>query len=129
MARFTQAGATPTTIDVILRQFSMRPYVPGVSHRTAGGARMNYIVGTRARSASLTLMVTTATEHDQWWSFFYSAKMANTRFTFVKDPIYRPSDTWSAFFISEPEIQEIQSPFGRIVGEISVDIEDVPVAL
>lgn len=129
MASFTHGSATPTTIDVILREFSMKPFVPGPSHRTAGGARLNYIVGTRVRAASLTLMVTTATEHDQWWSFFYSAKLANTRFTFVKDPIYRPSDTWSAFFVSEPEIQEIQFPFGRIVGEITVEIEDAPVAL
>jgi hypothetical protein len=128
-ARFTHAGATPTTLDVILRGMSESESYPGPMHRTAGGARLNYVVGVRIRAASLTLLFITAAEKAAFQSFYRTMKSANTRGTFVADATNYGSDTWSFFFTSEPSYERTQMPGARIYDTVSIDIEDQPVAL
>ena len=129
MARFTHASATPATLDVILRGFEESEDIPQASHRTAGGARLKYIVGTRIRKATLTLLLTSATEKANFQSFYRTATNANTRFTFIREPTYYGSDTWSAFFTSAPSYSHTQMPGSRILEELTCEIEDAPVAL
>ena len=127
MATFSHASATPNPLTVILRGISIGEQIPKLDHQTDYGTLSRYIVGTRFRTAKLTLLVTTKTEHDNFLSFYRSAMLANTRFTFIADPTNAPSDTWSAFFMSEPEFERRMHP--GILGEFTVEIQDVAVTL
>lgn len=128
-ARLSHASATPATLDVILRGMSESENIPGAMHRTAGGARLNYIVGTRIRSATLTLAFITAAEKAQFQSFVRTMKAANTRGTFVADTVNFPSDTWSFFITADPEWDRRQMPGNRLYDECTLKIEDQPVLL
>jgi hypothetical protein len=127
-ARFVHGSATPSTFDLILREYDVQETAPTRTHRTDYGNRIGtYVLGTRTRTASIELMVRTATEYDNFWSFFRTATDANTRFTFIPDAVNDPTDSWSAFFASEPKFsRDPNVPGGgsRKTGTISVDIED-----
>jgi hypothetical protein len=128
-ARLTHASATPATLDLILRGMSETESCPGPMHRTAGGARLNYIVGVRIRAASLTFLLTTIADKQAFQSFYRTMKNANTRGTFVADATNYGTDTWSFFFTSEPSYERTQMPGARIYDTVSIDIEDQTVAL
>lgn len=128
-ARLFHASATPTSVDLILRQMQEGEDIPGPMHRTAGGQRLNYVVGTRIRNASLTFALVTMTEKNNFQSFLRSMKLANTRGTFTVDTTNHASDTWSFFFTSAPKYDRRQMPGARIYDEVTIEIEDAPIAL
>jgi hypothetical protein len=127
-ARFLHGSAVPSTLDIILREMEVEEDAPVQRHRTDYGNIIGtYVLGKRTRSASLELMVTTQTEYNNFWSFYRTAVNANTRFTFIADTTNDPSDSWSAFFISEPKFQrdpDVPGSGSRKAGTISVDIQD-----
>lgn len=128
MARFSHASGTPTTLDLQLHEMSTEDVVPKTQHRTPMGTLLRYVHGTRYRRASLTLMLRTSTEHDNFLSFYRSVSLLNTRFTFVADLTNYPSDTWSAYFVDDPVFDRVQAG-ARIVGAVRVTIEDAPANL
>jgi hypothetical protein len=123
-ARFIHASATPASLDLSLREMTVEDVVPTLTHETDYGTVLRYVIGTKLRRAKLKLMVTTPTEHDQFWSFYRSATSANSRFTFIADATNFASDTWSAYFMSVPEFTREQMPGARILGTIEVEIQD-----
>jgi hypothetical protein len=129
-ARLSHASATPTVLDLTLRSMSTDPIVPIQEHLTDYGVRLRYVLGVRYRTASLELYVKTATEHDNFLSFYRTVTNANTRFTFIADTTNFGSDTWSAFFTSTPTFdRDDRVGGGRLAGTIKVDIADAPVTL
>lgn len=127
--RFSHASATPSSIDLPLIEMSMEPAVPKKQHQTDYGVILQYIIGVSVRKGSLTVMVTTPTEHSNFLAFYKTASNANSRFTFVADQTNFPSDTFSAYFTSEPKFEYRRMPAGRIVATFRVDIQDAPVTL
>jgi hypothetical protein len=129
-ARLSHGSATPTVLDLTLRSMSTDPIVPIQEHLTDYGVRLRYVLGVRYRTASLELYVKTATEHDNFLSFYRTVTNANTRFTFIADTTNFGSDTWSAFFTSTPTFdRDDRVGGGRLAGTIKVDIADAPVTL
>jgi len=128
-AHFSHASATPTTLDLSLREMTVEDVVPTLDHQTDYGVVLTYVIGVRYRKASLTLMVITPAQHDQFWSFYRSVINANTRFTFTADHTNFSGDQWSAKFASVPQFDRLQVPGARIVGDIQVEIQDVAVSL
>jgi hypothetical protein len=129
-ARFSHASATPSVLDLNIRSMSTDENVPTQEHTTDYGVRLRYVLGVRFRTASIELYVKTATEHDQFWTFYRTVTNANTRFTFIADTTNFGSDTWSAFFTSTPSFDRDKRVGGaRNAGTIKVDIADAPVTL
>jgi hypothetical protein len=129
-ARLSHASATPSVLDLTLMEMSVEENVPTQEHLTDYGTRLRYVLGVRYRTATLEFYVKTATEHDQFWSFYRTVTNANTRFTFIADATNFGSDTWSAFFISTPTYDQDRRVGGpRRAGTIKVDIADAPVTL
>lgn len=130
-ARLMHASATPATLDLILRDMNVEEIVPTQDHQTDYGVILRYVIGVRYRMASLEFMVTTAAEHDAFWSFYRTATNANTRFTFIADAVNFPADSWSAFFTSSPPQFDRDKRVGgsRILGTIKVKIQDAAVNL
>lgn len=128
-ARFLHASASPNTLDLALIGMMVEPSAPKRQHQTDSGTILQYVIGVYVRKASIEVMVTTPTEHANFLSFYRTATNANTRFTFIPDATNFPSDTWSAFFVSEPRLEYRRMPAGRIVATFHVDIQDAPVSL
>jgi hypothetical protein len=129
MARLICAAATPNTLDLGLREIELADDVPGPQHRTAGRAILEYVIGVSVRSAKVTLILLSLTEKDNFRSFYRTTKAANTRWTFIPDAVYHPTDVWSVKFTSNPSYAPKKLPSGRICWEVSFDIEDAPVTL
>lgn len=128
MARLAHASATPTTLDLQLHEFEVEDICRTTDHKTAGGATLRYVVGTRIRRGSCLFILRTATEHDQFWTFYRTVTAVNTRFTFTADFVNYVGDPWSAFFVSFPRFERYRVGT-RIAGGLRVEIEDAPVAL
>jgi hypothetical protein len=129
-ARFVHGSATPSTVDIVIRDIEIEELVPTRRHSTDYGVILSYVIGVRYRKASLELMCRTTTEYQNFLNFYRTATNANTRFTFIADTTNHPTDTWSAFFVSEPKFdRETRIGGERIVGTFSVDIQDAPVTL
>lgn len=132
-ARFTHGSATPTVLDIILKEMDVEEDAPTRTHYTDYGNMVGrYILGKRTRRASLELWVSTKTEYDNFWSFYRTSLNANTRFTFVVETTNDASDVWSALWSSTPKFSRDQNVPGsgnRKAGTISIDIEDQTVNL
>ena len=127
-ARLSHASGTPTILTLQLHEMDVEEAARTTDHKTAGGAVLRYVVGTRVRRATCLFMLRTAAEHDTFWTFYRSVMAVNTRFTFTADIVNYPGDTWSALFVSFPQFTRIRMGT-RIVGGMRVEIEDLPVAL
>jgi hypothetical protein len=129
-ARLSHASGTPSVLDLTLLEMSVDELVPTQEHMTDYGTRLRYVLGVRYRTATLEFFVKSATEHDQFWTFYRTVTNANTRFTFIADATNFGSDTWSAYFTSTPSFDRDRRIGGaRIAGTIKVDIADAPVTL
>jgi hypothetical protein len=129
-ARLSHASATPSVLDLTLMEMSVDEQVPTQEHLTDYGTRLRYVLGVRYRTATLEFYVKSATEHDQFWTFYRTATNANTRFTFIADTTNFGSDVWSAYFTSTPSFDQDKRIGGaRRAGTIKVDIADAPVTL
>lgn len=129
-ARLSHGAATPSSLDLTLIEMSVDRIVPAKDNRTEYGTILRYIIGVKYRTASLTFYIKSATEHDQFWTFYDSVMAANTRATFVADATNFPSDVWSILFTSTPTFDRDRRIGGaRIAGELSVDVQDVPSTL
>jgi hypothetical protein len=129
-ARLSHGSATPSTLDLTLMEMQVEEIVPTQDHQTDYGTVLRYVLGVRYRKASLEFYVKSATEHDQFWSFYRTATNANTRFQFIADATNFGSDSWSAFFVSTPKFDRDRRIGGaRIAGTIKVDIQDAPASL
>lgn len=128
-ARFAHASATPPSVDLILDDISIDEIVPKHTDQTAYGVVLRYLLGVRYRRADLDILAITLADRDAFLSFYRTATRANTRFTFTADYVNHPTDTWSAFFMSEPSYKPRKLPNGRVAGTFSVTIQDQPVTL
>jgi hypothetical protein len=129
-ARLSHASATPSVLDLTLMEMSVDEQVPTQEHLTDYGTRLRYVLGVRYRTATLEFYVKSATEHDQFWTFYRTVTNANTRFTFIADTTNFGSDVWSAYFTSTPSFDQDKRIGGpRRAGTIKVDIADAPVTL
>jgi hypothetical protein len=129
-ARLSHGSGTPSTLDLTLIEMEVGEIVPTQTHKTDYGTILRYVLGVRYRTASLEFYIKSATEHDQFWTFYRTVTNANTRFLFIADATNFPGDQWSAFFVSDPKFSRDRRIGGaRIAGTVSVDIVDAPVAL
>lgn len=128
-ARLAHASGTPTTLDLQLCEQTEIPEVLKTEHRTASGQRLRYIRGDRVRQSQCVFALKTATEYDNFYSFFETVEEVNTRFTFTPDFTNFPSRTYTAFFLGQPSFERVRVPGARIMGFVTVTIEDQPVAL
>ena len=129
MATLAHGAATPAVLTIGLFEMSEGDICPGAMHRTAGGALLTYVVGTHARTADLTFILLTQTEKNNFQSFYHTSKLANTPFTFIADPVYHPTDTWTAKWTSEPKYDRRKMPAGRVYDTVTIGIQDQAVAL
>lgn len=127
-ARFSHASGTPTSLDLQLHELSTTDVVPKTQHKTPTGTALRYVHGTKYRRGELVLFVKTATERDNFLSFHRSVSSVNTRFTFIADVTNFASDTWSAFFVTDPVFERYRAG-SRIVEAVRVVIEDAPSSL
>ncbi len=128
-ARLAHASATPTSLDLQLHELTEIELVPMTQHKTPTGTVIGrYIHGVRARRAQLTLMLRTTDEYNNFVSFYRTTQNANTRFTFTPDITNFPSDTRSAYFVSDPQFTRWRHG-AKVAGAVSVVIEDAPVSL
>jgi len=128
-ARFQHAGATPSSVDLILDDIAIDEIVPDHTDQTKYGTVLRYIVGVRYRRADLDLLAISITDRDNFFAFYRTAMRANTRFTFTPDYVNHPTDTWSAFFMSEPSYKPRKLPNARVFGSFSVTIQDAPTVI
>lgn len=127
-ARFAHASATPTSIDLALHELRTTDVLPKTQHKTPTGTALRYVHGTRYRRGELMLFVLSVTERDNFLSFHRTVSNVNTRFTFTADITNHASDTWSAFFVTDPVFERYRMG-ARIVEAVRVVIEDAPVSL
>ena len=127
--RFSHGSATPTSLDLTLIGYEEKPTTPVVQHQTDSGTILQYVIGTTYRRGTIEVMILNDTERTNFKSFVKTARAANSRFTFMYDATNFSSDSWSAYFISEPSFKYKLMPAGRIVFTASVDIQDVPVSV
>jgi hypothetical protein len=127
MARFSHP--TAGTVDLILTGIDIQEQAPTHEHKTAYGTVLRYVLGTRWRTGSLDLMVTSKAQRDAFFAFYRAVTLSNARFTFIEDTVNYPFETWSALFVSDPKYTPRRMPGARVVGTITVDIQDAPTSL
>lgn len=127
MASFVHG--TAGTVTIALFNFEKTEDVPRVTHKTPALQRLSYLVGVRQRRASLTLRAKTATEHDDFITWYRAVIAAGTTFTFTPDSNI-PGDAWTARFEDGQPLTFSRIKAGnKVVGDFSVSIEESPVNL